>query len=222
MAIKVAKQYAFYFDQTRCTGCQTCTIACKDWNGVNPGPATYRALHDTELGTFPDVQVLNTIFSCNHCESPACVDACAAGAIYKRQSDGIVIIDRDVCQGLGLCRSACPYSAPQYASDDQEKSTLLTGTATKGHTAQKCTMCWDRVSPANTAAGATVMKPACVGACLARALDFGTMDELMTLYPDAYTVKTGTLIGFPDDRISSDGRPLAQRTNPSFLFKPKA
>lgn len=226
MAIKVAKQYAFYFDQTRCTGCQTCSIACKDWNGVNPGTANYRTYTDIEAGEFPNISVKNIIYSCNHCESPACIDACSAGAIYKRQSDGIVIINRDLCQGLNQCKNACPYAAPQFADDGQEPPTLAVGGPTKGHTAQKCTMCWDRVSPANSTNNPSgeynTMKPACVNSCLARALDFGTIEELMIRYPHAQTVKTGALEGFPDDAFGSDGRRLATRTNPSFLFKARS
>ncbi len=211
----VKKQYAFYFDQTRCTGCQTCLIACKDWNGVKPGQARWRDLYDTEQGTFPGVKAFMTVYACNHCANPACATACPYSAIYKRSEDGIVIIDRDKCQGAASCKSACPYSAPQFADDDQETPTLSTGTATKGHTAQKCTMCWDRVAEG--------MKPACIGSCLARALDFGTIDELMTKYPDAQTLKSGgTLAGFPADNVSSSGYTLATPTNPSFLFKSKS
>jgi anaerobic dimethyl sulfoxide reductase subunit B (iron-sulfur subunit) len=208
------KQYAFYFDQGRCTGCQTCVIACKDWNQVKPGPASYRHLYDTEEGDFPNVNVFMTIYSCNHCEHPACVDACPYSAIYKRKKDGIVVINTEVCQGVTACKSACPYSAPQFASDEQETPALSLETASKGHKAQKCTMCWDRV--------ANDMKPACVGSCLARALDFGTIDELRRKYPDAKTLKDGGVLkGFPSDERRSDGGLLAQRTNPSFLFKAK-
>ena len=35
-------QYAFYFDQTRCMSCNSCTVACKDWNQVEPGPVAWR------------------------------------------------------------------------------------------------------------------------------------------------------------------------------------
>ncbi|MEE8174036.1 MAG: 4Fe-4S binding protein [Dehalococcoidia bacterium] len=32
---------AFYFDQTRCTGCYACSVACKDWDDVPAGPASW-------------------------------------------------------------------------------------------------------------------------------------------------------------------------------------
>ncbi|MBQ3033978.1 MAG: 4Fe-4S dicluster domain-containing protein [Deferribacterales bacterium] len=210
----IVKQYAFYFDQTRCMGCQTCVVACKDWNNVKPGNAKWRNLYDTEEGVFPNVEVFMTVYSCNHCENPACVAACPYQAIYKRKADGIVVVDRAKCQGAASCKTACPYDAPQFADDYQEKPTLPLTTPSKGHTMQKCDMCWGRV-----AAG---LRPACVASCLTRALDFGTIDELTAKYPDAETLKSGGVLkGFPSDTIGSGGAALSTPTNPSFLFKPK-
>lgn len=207
------KQYAFYFDQTRCMGCQTCVVACKDWNNVQPGQAKWRNLHDTELGIFPNTKVFMTLYACNHCQNPACVDACPFEAIYKRPEDGIVIIDREKCQGNGSCKTACPYDAPQIPDDNQEKPTLSLNTATKGHKMTKCTMCYDRVTIG--------LKPACVGSCLTRALDFGTIAEIERKYPDAQTIKSGSLIGFPADNVDGNGEPLEVATVPSFYFKAK-
>ena len=34
-------QIGLFFDQTRCTGCYACIVACKDWNDVPPGPASW-------------------------------------------------------------------------------------------------------------------------------------------------------------------------------------
>lgn len=46
---------------------------------------------------------------CEHCLNPSCVAACPSGAIYKREEDGIVLIDQDKCRGWRMCVSACPY-----------------------------------------------------------------------------------------------------------------
>lgn len=46
---------------------------------------------------------------CNHCSSPACLAACPREAIYKRQEDGIVLIDQERCRGYQECVKACPY-----------------------------------------------------------------------------------------------------------------
>ncbi len=51
---------------------------------------------------------------CEHCLNPACVAVCPSGAIYKREEDGIVLIDQDKCRGWRMCVSGCPYKKVYY------------------------------------------------------------------------------------------------------------
>ncbi|HXE72489.1 MAG TPA: 4Fe-4S dicluster domain-containing protein, partial [Candidatus Nitrosotenuis sp.] len=51
---------------------------------------------------------------CNHCTFPACLAACPRKAIYKRQEDGIVLIDQKRCRGYRECLRACPYKRIFY------------------------------------------------------------------------------------------------------------
>ncbi|MCL4131826.1 UNVERIFIED_CONTAM: hypothetical protein GTU68_058204 [Idotea baltica] len=46
---------------------------------------------------------------CEHCLNPTCAAACPSGAIYKREEDGIVLIDQEKCRGWRMCISGCPY-----------------------------------------------------------------------------------------------------------------
>jgi nitrate reductase beta subunit len=46
---------------------------------------------------------------CNHCDNPACLAACPRKAIYKRDEDGIVLVDQERCRGYQECVRACPY-----------------------------------------------------------------------------------------------------------------
>jgi nitrate reductase beta subunit len=52
--------------------------------------------------------------TCAHCTYPACLAACPRKAIYKRESDGIVLIDQSRCKGYGECVRACPYKKSMY------------------------------------------------------------------------------------------------------------
>jgi nitrate reductase beta subunit len=46
---------------------------------------------------------------CNHCTYPACLASCPRGSIYKRQEDGIVLVDQGRCRGYQECVRGCPY-----------------------------------------------------------------------------------------------------------------
>jgi anaerobic dimethyl sulfoxide reductase subunit B (iron-sulfur subunit) len=167
------EQFAFYFDQTKCMACNTCVVACKDWNQINPGPVARRKQFTYEVDTAEGMRYFPFSNTCNHCDEPACVAACAYGAISKDTSTGIVTIHRDLCQGLRACISACPFAKPMMADDKQEPRPLNSWQIQ--HPAQKCTMCLeDRLNNG--------LKPACVMSCVGRAMDWGTVDYINTTY----------------------------------------
>ncbi len=92
---------------------------------------------------------------CYHCSNPPCVQACPNNAIYKREADGIVLIDQDRCRGHRHCVEACPYKAIYF----NPAST----------TSEKCILCFPRVEK-NVA-------PACNRQCPGRTRAFGYLDD---------------------------------------------
>ena len=157
-------QLAFYFDQTRCTGCYTCVVACKDWHDIPAGPASWMRVRTIEGGQYPDPFSAFLCLPCYHCAEPACVPACPQGAISKREEDGIVVVDGDACLGRDKCRmclDACPYGAPQFGEEENARM-------------QKCDFCLDRWAEGK--------KPVCVDACPMRALDAGPVEEMEAKY----------------------------------------
>jgi anaerobic dimethyl sulfoxide reductase subunit B (iron-sulfur subunit) len=157
-------QMGFYFDQTRCTGCFTCIVACKDWNDVPAGPASWRRVKTIEKGNCPDLFVAFISNACYHCTEPACIPACPVNAISKRETDGVVVVDQGVCLGkdsCGMCLQACPYDAPQFGAEENAEM-------------QKCHFCLDRLAKGK--------KPACVDSCPMRAMDAGPLTELRDRY----------------------------------------
>lgn len=197
-------QYAFYFDQTRCTECSTCTVACKDWNDVKPGIVSWRKIkldhENRETGEWPDVELYPLVYSCQHCTEPACVEACGTGAISKRDTDGIVLIDRAKCLSLKTCVDACPFGAISLAGDEQE--TKEYGWQVN-HPAQKCTFCLDRWN--------NDQKPSCVMSCPQRALDAGPVDYILYTYAGA--VPATEAEGFPADLYKG------RHTSPNLYIK---
>ena len=59
--------------------------------------------------------------SCMQCENADCVSVCPTGASYKREEDGIVLVDQDKCMGCNLCAWACPYGARELDQEHYQK-----------------------------------------------------------------------------------------------------
>ncbi|MCF8035889.1 MAG: 4Fe-4S dicluster domain-containing protein [Desulfobacteraceae bacterium] len=158
-------QMGFYFDQTRCTGCRACQVACKDWHDVPAGPENWMRVLYTEKGSFPDVFVSYMVSPCWHCISPVCAEACPVEAINKRPADGVVTVDPETCLGKdecgAKCLKACPYDAPQFGPEQNARM-------------HKCNFCLDRLEQGKV--------PNCVEACYTRALDAGPIEELREKY----------------------------------------
>lgn len=185
-------QYGFYFDATRCTGCKTCQVTCKDRKDLPVG-INWRRVYEYAGGQWTqnsDGTVNQNVFAyytsigCNHCSEPACTKACPTGAMHKRREDGLVHVDAEVCIGCGSCARACPYDAPQI---DNDKGVMT-----------KCDGCYERLAQG--------LLPTCVEACPLRALDFGPIEVLRAKYPDAMEPNIAPL-------------PSTEITHPNLLIK---
>jgi formate dehydrogenase iron-sulfur subunit len=97
---------------------------------------------------------------CHHCKDATCVELCPAEPkAARRDEQGIVTIDPDLCIGCGTCVENCPFGAPKLSEEYD--------------IARKCTMCIDRQQ-----AG---LKPACATTCITGATLFGERDELVKI-----------------------------------------
>ena len=99
--------------------------------------------------------------SCLHCENADCVTVCPTGASYKREEDGIVLVDQDKCMGCNLCAWACPYGARELDADQGVM--------------KKCTLCIDRIYDQNLPE--EERQPACVLTCPTGSRKFGDFDD---------------------------------------------
>jgi len=96
-------------------------------------------------GTFENTFMMYLPRLCEHCLNPACVASCPSGSVYKREDDGIVLIDQDKCRGWRMCISGCPYKKIYYNWQSGK--------------AEKCTFCYPRIE----AGQPTVCSETCVG-----------------------------------------------------------
>lgn len=131
-------QYGFYFDGTRCTGCRTCEMACKDYNDL-PANYAFRRVFDYEGGdwkdngdgTFePTSWAYHVSMACNHCAMPACVANCPQGALEKDADTRLVSRDEEKCIGCGTCVKSCPYEVPVVDTETM-KSAKCDGCASR-------------------------------------------------------------------------------------------
>ncbi|RZT41851.1 nitrate reductase subunit beta [Cupriavidus agavae] len=82
---------------------------------------------------------------CEHCLNPTCVASCPSGSVYKREEDGIVLVDQDKCRGWRMCISGCPYKKIYFNWQSGK--------------AEKCVFCYPRIE----AGQPTVCSETCVG-----------------------------------------------------------
>jgi formate dehydrogenase iron-sulfur subunit len=80
---------------------------------------------------------------------------CPTGAIIRTEFD-TVVIQADACNGCRDCIGACPFG--------------VIGINPASGTAQKCTLCYDRIKGG--------LEPACAKACPTTSINFGTIVDL--------------------------------------------
>ncbi|MGI6326271.1 MAG: 4Fe-4S dicluster domain-containing protein [Saccharofermentanales bacterium] len=141
------QQWGFTFHEAACVQCHACEAACKAWRGVEAG-VKWRWVSNIWHGQYPDLKSSGITVVCQHCAEPACISACPAGAIQKRDTDGIVLVHSEQCIGCQACLAACPFGVPQFDS--------------KG-IMQKCDLCVnERLADCNVQ---EITVPPCVASC---------------------------------------------------------
>ena len=164
----------FLTDTTICIGCKACEVACKNWNQLPsqdvPGTLSGNSYDNTlrlsgttwrhvrfveQFEQEYDGRWLMMSDVCKHCVRAGCLEVCPTGAIIRTEFD-TVVIQSDVCNGCRNCIAACPFGVIDMNP--------VSGTA------QKCTLCYDRISVG--------LEPACSKACPTDSIQFGPVSVL--------------------------------------------
>jgi formate dehydrogenase iron-sulfur subunit len=173
----MAEPMGFFTDTTVCIGCKACEVACKQWNQLGSTDGGQNVLsgdsydntrrldgehwrHVKFIEQFSEDRVTEARWLmmsdvCKHCVQAGCLEVCPTGAIVRTEFD-TVVIQADACIGCRACIPACPFGVI-----DINPVT---------HTAQKCTLCYDRMKVG--------MTPACAQACPTASIQFGPIVEL--------------------------------------------
>jgi complex iron-sulfur molybdoenzyme family reductase subunit beta len=110
---------------------------------------------DAGEGDFPNSWFFYLPRICNHCSNASCLAACPRGAIFKRDQDGVVLVDQERCEGLRYCVAACPYKKVYFNP--------------KVSRSEKCIFCFPRVEKG--------LAPACAHQCVGRIRWVGHLDD---------------------------------------------
>ncbi len=158
--------WGMILDVEKCIGSGNCVRACKTENDVLNEDGCFRTwveryqvdpenpehpIVDSPNGGYDGFKPLDTnsakakVFfvpkMCNHCENSPCVQVCPVGATFDAP-DGVVLIDKSRCLGCRYCVQACPYGC-RYIDP-------------RTNTADKCTLCYHRITKGMTTACAEV------------------------------------------------------------------
>lgn len=112
---------------------------------TGPGDINFKQLDYSVYLQFRNIFMFYLPRLCEHCLNPACVASCPSGALYKRDEDGIVLVDQERCRGWRYCVSGCPYKKVYF--------NWKTGRA------EKCLFCYPRIEAGLT----TLCAHSCVG-----------------------------------------------------------
>ena len=191
-------KWAMAIDLDKCTGCESCMIACKVENNVpivDPEQAQAgRVMYWMDMMTTydsEDTQVVKRSVPkpCFHCDEPPCAVVCPVGATY-RNPEGIVAQVYHRCIGCRYCMAACPYTAkvfnwyaPKWLEDsacrpNPDVSLRMTGVV------EKCSFCSHRLQGVKEVADLEGREiedgeyvPACQENCPADAIVFGDIED---------------------------------------------
>ncbi|MHA1410679.1 MAG: 4Fe-4S dicluster domain-containing protein [Candidatus Odinarchaeia archaeon] len=153
--------YIMIIDLNRCVRCRTCYVACKREHNIlahprdNEHPYEYYSLRyvEWEHGEYPNVKRTFIPIHCMHCEDPICIKFCPVDAITQNNS-GILQIDKNRCNGCGVCAAVCPYGALYIGPDGK---------------AGGCDFCIERLKKKEI--------PKCVEICPGGARFFGDLND---------------------------------------------
>ncbi len=174
------KRYVMLIDLQACTGCNTCTVACKQENNLPEGVSWTQVVtvgsagDDLPAGDYPQLRLDYLPLACQHCAEGPCVEVCPTAATYREPESGVVMQDPSLCIGCRYCMLVCPFTGIRIFANERLHFTLPypTGSSPLVHrakTVEKCTFCEHRLRQG--------LQPSCVEACSLNARIFGDLND---------------------------------------------
>lgn len=142
--MKTVKRNFVIADPQKCNGCGVCELVCS---------ASKDKVFNRQISRIKVVKVEPTIdmaLACLLCENPPCVRSCSRKALKQEEETGVILVDKNKCNGCAWCIQACEFGVITY--DSHKKATIV------------CDLCEG--------------DPLCVKYCVQEALQLTTMDKI--------------------------------------------
>jgi nitrate reductase beta subunit len=154
----------------------------------------FKDIEEEMYGEFENTFMMYLPRLCEHCLNPTCVASCPSGSIYKREEDGIVLVDQDTSAAAGACASPAVHT----------KKFITTGNPGK---AEKCTFCYPRIENGEP----TVCSETCVGRIRYLGVilyDADRIEEAASVEnpEDLYEAQLGTFLNPHDPEVIKQAR----------------
>ncbi|WP_181274304.1 4Fe-4S dicluster domain-containing protein [Brevibacterium oceani] len=132
---------------------------------------------DTTPPDTADFRWLMSSDVCKHCTHAGCLDVCPTGALFRTEFD-TVVVQNDVCNGCGTCVAGCPFGVIERRDDgtintptDRDDRKAADMDVPDAGTANKCTLCYDRLVEGQ--------EPACAQTCPTQSIKFGDRSDMV-------------------------------------------
>jgi len=160
---------------------------------TGPQDPNMRGIEESIKMDFEQVFMMYLPRICEHCINPPCVSSCPSGAMYKREEDGIVLVDQNACRAWRFCVSSCPYKKVYFNWQTNK--------------AEKCTLCFPRIE----AGMPTICSETCVGRIRYLGLMFYDADKVLEAAStaseqDLYESQLGLFLDPNDPEVIREAR----------------